>query len=91
MRAAGGLPCLGGPQPRAGASRASVRTSRPKIVARIGRNYAERKFCEIEGPIPTRIGLRWPSILRLQSRFIFGNKRTNLIGHAQKFQPLLFI
>ena len=57
----------------------------------LGRNYAERKFCEIEGPIPTRIGLRWPSILRLQSRFIFGNKRTNLIGHAQKFQPLLFI
>jgi hypothetical protein len=31
------------------------------------------------------------SILRLQSRFIFGNKRTNLIGHVQKFQPLLFI
>jgi hypothetical protein len=31
------------------------------------------------------------SILRLQSRFIFGNKRTNLIGHVQKLQPLLFI
>jgi hypothetical protein len=31
------------------------------------------------------------SILRLQSRFIFGNKRTNLLGHVQKFQPLLLI
>jgi hypothetical protein len=32
-----------------------------------------------------------PSLLRLQSRFIFGNERPNLIGHVQKFQPLLFV
>src|SRR5437764_373297 len=31
------------------------------------------------------------SILRLQARFVLGNKRLNLIGHVQKFQPLLFI
>ncbi len=37
------------------------------------------------------LGGRRLSILRLQSRFIFGNKRTNLIGHVQKFQPLLLI
>ena len=29
-------------------------------------------------------------ILRLQSRFIFGNKGADLIGHVQKLQPLLF-
>ena len=31
------------------------------------------------------------SLLRLQSRFIFGNERTNLLGHVQEFQPLLLI
>jgi hypothetical protein len=31
------------------------------------------------------------SILRLQSRFIFGNKRANVIGHVQKLRPLLFV
>ena len=36
-------------------------------------------------------GLRQLSILCLELRFVFGNKRTNLIRHVQKFQPLLFI
>jgi hypothetical protein len=31
------------------------------------------------------------SLLRLQSRFIFSDKRPNLIGHVQKLQPLLFV
>jgi hypothetical protein len=31
------------------------------------------------------------SILRLQPRFIFSNERTDLIGHVQKLQPLLFV
>jgi hypothetical protein len=32
-----------------------------------------------------------PSILRLQSSLIFVNERANLVGHAQKLQPLLLI
>jgi hypothetical protein len=56
MRAAGGLPCLGAPAEgrRPGLAAPACEPWRPKIVARIGRNYAERKFCEIEGPKPMR-------------------------------------
>jgi hypothetical protein len=49
--------------------------------AALGKRLAER---EPRGRPKTLVS--GMSILRLQSRFIFGNKRTNLIGHVQEFQ-----